>query len=371
MRARRPLIRVRLADGNPCWLASGYRTVRAVLSDRRFSSRYELLRLPQLASSATPLSPATMGDLTGIDPPDHTRYRRLLAGKFTVRRMRTLTARAEEITTEHLDIMERRGGPVDLVTAFAQPVPILMICELLGVPHSARDAFRRHAALLAAEGADLDDQRAALDALNSLIADLLAAKRTHPTDDLLSDLLTGTDLSGEELAGIGGFLLAAGLHTTSAMLGLGTFALLSHPAQAAALRADPGLSDSAVDELLRYLSIAHTAARSALEDVEVDGQVIRAGETVLLSVEAANRDPLRFDRPDTLDIRRKPVGHLAFGHGIHQCLGQQLARVELGVAYSGLLSRFPTLRLAVPPKDVPLRVSLDLYGVRELPVTWQ
>ena len=369
LRERSPLIRVRLSDGHPCWLATGYGTVRAILADRRFSSRYDLLHVPQNAGSGMPLPPATTGDLTGIDPPDHTRFRRLLAGRFTVRRMRELTGRVEEISAGRLDAMERHGGPVDLVTAFAQPVPALMICELLGVPDSARGMFLHHAALLAEEGTDVVAQQAALTELNGLVADLVTAKRARPTDDLLGDL-TRTDLSDEELAGLGGSLLAAGIHSTASMLALGTFALLTHPAQAAALRAEPRLRNSAVEELLRYLSITHTGVRSALEDVEVDGRIIRSGESVLLSAEAANRDPARFEQPGTLDIRRRALGHLTFSHGIHQCLGQQLARVELGVALTALLSRFPTLRLAVPPEEVRLRVSLDLYGVRELPVSW-
>ncbi|MGW7002153.1 cytochrome P450 [Streptomyces sp. NPDC054933] len=360
---------MRYPDGHLGWLATGHSVVRAIAADPRFSSRYELMHLPVPGGPVDGLPPATIGDLTGIDPPEHTRYRRLLTGKFTVRRMRELTARVEQITAEHLDAMERQGPPVDLVEAYAYPIPALMICELLGVPEPDRDAFQQRAAAVFDGESSLDEQIAAMNALGEFVHELVLAKRANPTDDLLSDLTTA-DLTEAELAGIGGFLLAAGLDTTANMIGLGTFALLSHPEQAAALRADPDLADQAVEELLRYLTIAHTGGRAALEDVELDGQLIKAGETVTVSLQAANRDPTRFPDPDTLDLHRKATGHLAFGHGIHQCLGQQLARVEMRVAFPALFTRFPTLRLAVPPEEVPLRPSMNIYGVHRLPVTW-
>jgi cytochrome P450 len=198
---------------------------------------------------------------------------------------------------------------------------------------------------------------------------LARTKREKPTDDLLSDL-TETDLTEAELAGIGAFLLGAGLDTTANMLGLGVFALLQHPDQLAAWRADPGLTDWAVEELMRYLTITPTGVRAALEDVEVGGHLIKAGESVALSVQAANRDPLRFPNPDSLDISRKASGHLGFGFGIHQCLGQHLARTEMRVALPALLTRFPTLRLAEPAENVPMRSDCDIYGVYRLLVEW-
>ncbi|QGV79481.1 cytochrome P450 [Streptomyces ficellus] len=369
LREREPLTRLRYPDGHLGWLATGYATVRAIAADPRFSSRQELMHFPIPGGPEGPLPPGTVGDMTAMDAPEHTRYRRLLAGKFTVRRMRQLTSRVEEITAQHLDAMERNGPAVDLVEAYAHPVPALMICELLGVPEADREVFKRRAAAISDPGSSLDEQVAAMTGLGEFVHELALAKRAHPTDDVLSDL-TGSDLTDAELAGVGSFLLAAGLDTTANMLGLGTFALLSHPEQAAALRADPGLADQAVEELLRHLSIVHTGIRTALEDVEMDGRLIRAGESVTLSVQAANRDPARFDDPDSLDLRRRATGHLAFGHGIHQCLGQQLARVEMRVAFPALFTRFPTLRLAVPPEDVPLRGAMGIYGVRSLPVTW-
>lgn len=369
LRERQPLTRLRYPDGHLGWLATGHATVRAIIADTRFSSRPELMHYPFPGMEDLELPPAAVGELTGMDQPEHTRYRRLLAGKFTVRRMRALTERVEQITAEHLDAMEGQGPSVDLVQAFAYPVPALMICELLGVPEAVRETFMKRAAAITAPEGTPEEQIAAFHGLGEFFRDLVEDKRAHPTDDVLGDLTT-SDLTDAELAGIAAFLLAAGLDTTANMIGLGTFALLTHPEQAAALRADPGLADQAVEELLRYLTITHTGVRTALEDVELDGQLIKLGESVTLSAQAANRDPARFEDPDTLDIHRKATGHLAFGHGIHQCLGQQLARVEMRVALPALFTRFPTLRLAVPPEEVPLRTDMNIYGVHRLPVTW-
>ncbi|NXY99509.1 cytochrome P450 [Streptomyces sp. BR123] len=354
-------------DGHEGWLVTGYGPAREVLADSRFSSRYELMHFPIPGGPEGTLPPAPVGDMTGMDAPGHTRYRRLLAGRFTVRRMRLLTARVEEITAERLEDMAHGGAEADLVTAFAQPIPALVICELLGVPFADRDTFQRLVHTLMSLDASPEDRFDAVAGLQQYMLDLVRAKQAAPTDDLLGDL-TASDLTEEELAGLGGFLLGAGLDTTANMLAHGTFALLAHPEQLAALRADPGLADSAVEELMRYLSVAHTMVRVALEDIELDGCTIKAGESVTLSVEAANRDPERFPDPDTLDIRRKATGQLGFGHGVHQCLGAQLARVEMRVALPALVSRFPALRLAVPAADVPLRTGMNIYGVHRLPV---
>ncbi|RSS66136.1 cytochrome P450 [Streptomyces sp. WAC06614] len=370
LRERSPLTRMTYPDGHVGWLATGYATVRSIMGDPRFSSRYELMHYPFPGGPEGPLPPAPVGDMTGMDAPEHTRFRRLLAGKFTVRRMRRLTERVEQITAEHLDALERRGPGTDLVEAFARPIPALMICELLGVPYADRARFQGHADTLMSMDAAPEERYAAMTGLQEYMAELVAAQRAEPSDDVLGDLARDSDLTDEELVGIGGFLLAAGLDTTANMIAHGTFALLSNPEQAAALRTDPDLAPQAVEELMRYLTVAPTGIKSALEDVELDGRLIRAGESVTLSFEAANRDPARFPAPDVLDVHRSATGHLGFGHGIHQCLGQQLARVELTVALPALLRRFPTLRLAVPAAEVPLRTGMNIYGVHRLPVTW-
>ncbi|WP_314612957.1 cytochrome P450 [Streptomyces stackebrandtii] len=370
LREESPLARMAYPDGHVGWLATGYSTVRAIMGDSRFSSRYELMHYPFPGGPEGPLPPAPVGDMTGMDAPEHTRLRRILTGKFTVRRMRLLSDRVAEITAEHLDAMERGGPGADLVEAFARPVPALMICELLGVPYADRDRFQGHADTIMSMDVSPEDRYAAYVGLQEYMAELVAAQRAAPGDDLLGDLARDSDLSDEELVGVGGFLLAAGLDTTANMIAHGTFALLTDPAQADALRTDPDLAPQAVEELMRYLTIAHTSVKSALEDVELEGRLIKAGESVTLSFEAANRDAERFPDPDVLDLRRKATGHLGFGHGIHQCLGQQLARVELTVALPALLRRFPTLRLDVPADEVPLRTDMSIYGVHRLPVTW-
>lgn len=372
VRARNPLVRMVFPDGHHGWLATGHRTVRAVLADPRFSARPELTH--SALADLGPLPPAPPGHFLNLDAPEHTRYRKLLTGRFTVRRMRRLAERMDRISTEYLDAMERAGGPVDLMTSFATPVPATMICELLGVPEPDRERFRYLIAGLVTAFNDpdtpVDRAFAAGEETQEYLRDLVAAKRARPADDLLSEL-AATDLSGSELTGVAVLLLIGGFETTANMLGLGTFALLRHPGQLAALRAAPGLADRAVEELMRYLSVVHTTTRSALADVDLDGQVIAAGETVALSLQAANRDPAVFADPDSFDLRRNPVGHLGFGHGIHQCLGLQLARIEMRTALPALISRFPELRLAVAADAIAMRPDrLGVRGVQQLPVTW-
>ncbi|MFH8405381.1 cytochrome P450 [Streptomyces sp. NPDC018019] len=365
-----PVSRYTFPGGEPGWLITGYDLVRSVLADPRFSSRRELMLHPTVDYGGIEVPPAPPGEFVLMDDPEHRRYRKPLMGKFTVRRMRLLTERVEQITADCLDAMEKTGPPADLVPAFARPIPAIIICELLGVPYEERGSFQAQVeSFMNGETSD-EDLIAAYTATQDYLAELVAAKRAHPTDDVLSDL-TDSDLTDEELKGISLVLLTAGLDTTANMLALGTFALLRNPAQLAALRAEPALADRAVEELLRYLSVAKTFMRTALEDVELGGHTLEAGTRVILSLNTANRDPERFAEPHVLDIRRQGGGHLAFGHGVHQCLGQQLARTEMRVAFSALVSRFPTLRLAVPAEEVELRPeAADIYGVKSLPVTW-
>ncbi|MEU8403608.1 cytochrome P450 [Nonomuraea sp. NPDC048892] len=370
-REQSPISRFTFPDGHQGWVVTGYDLTRSILADPRFSSRRELMRHhPVIDYSDIEVPPAPPGEFLLMDEPQHGRYRKPLVGKFTVRRMRLLTERVEQITAEHLDAMEKAGPTVDLVTAFAKPIPAIVICELLGVPYEDRGFFQDNIdKFLGGEASD-EEVGTAYVAVQQYLAELVAAKRANPTDDVLSDLLD-SDLTDEELQGMALILLSAGFDTTANMLALGTFALLQNPDQPAALRADPSLTDQAVEELLRYLTVAKQFFRVALEDVELGGHTITAGSTVVLALNAANRDPARFTDPHTLDIHRQDGGHLAFSHGIHQCLGQQLARVEMRVAFPALLNRFPTLRLAVPAEQVALRPEIaDIYGVKSLPVTW-
>ncbi|MGW5022791.1 cytochrome P450 [Streptomyces cacaoi] len=360
-----PISRYTHPGGQPGWMITGYDLVRSVLADPRFSSRTELANV---ADHEVPSAPP--GEFLHMDAPRHSRYRKLLVGKFAARRMRLLTERIEQITHDRLEAMEKAGPPVDMVPAFAKAIPATVICDLLGVPEQDRATFQEQVESFLGGETREDKLIEGYTATRYHLAELVRAKRANPTDDVLSDL-TDSDLSDEELQGVALLLLAAGFDTTANMLSLGTFALLHTPRQLAALRDDPALTDRAVEELLRYLSVAMTFMRTALEDVELGGRTIKAGTTVVLAYNAANRDPERFADPHVLDLHRQDGGHLAFGHGIHLCLGAQLARVEMRVAFRALLDRLPALRLAVPAEEVDLRpATADIYGVRSLPVTW-
>ncbi|MBB3724852.1 cytochrome P450 [Nonomuraea dietziae] len=376
LRDSQPLTRLAFPDGHVGWLVTGYDAARRVLADPRFSVRMDLKHSPLprrnvLAGSGDKPAP---GMFVVMDDPDHRRFRRLLTGQFTVQRMRRLEPRIVQITADHLDAMAKAGPPVDLVQAFALPIPSLVICELLGVPYEDHAFFQEQTAVAVDLEASVEQATVAAGRLTDYFADLVRHKRSSPTDDLLGGLITDSDLTDEELTTIGLALLIAGHETTANMLALGVFALLRHPGQLDAYRADTSLTDSAVEELLRYLTIIHrgSPSRAALADVELDGQLIRAGETVIIGLPAVNRDPARFADPDVLRLGREGARHhLAFGHGVHQCLGQQLARIEMRIGYRMLFERFPALRLAVPAAEISMREASLAYGVRRLPVTWE
>ncbi|TWP49168.1 cytochrome P450 [Lentzea tibetensis] len=339
-------------DGHEGWLATGRNAVRAVLADNRFSIRPDLMHFPFADTGGETAPPSPPGAFGDADPPEHTRYRRALTGQFTVRRMRQLTERIEEITAEHLTAMEKQGTTADLVPAFALPVPALMICELLGVPYTERERFQADAIMVTGSMADFAETGAAFVRLQEYMGELVTAKRVRPQDDLISGIV-GEDFTDEELVNMSLMLLGGGLDTTTNVFATGLLELLRSPELVAELRAKP---EEVVEELLRRTTIIPTLVRSALEDVEIDGQVIKAGDTVALSLETANLD--------------RSGNHIAFGHGIHQCLGQQLARVVLGIGFPALFEWFPKLRLAVPEAELPVRPHALVKGLLALPVRW-
>ncbi|MFI7119302.1 cytochrome P450 [Amycolatopsis sp. NPDC049868] len=374
LREARPVSPMVFPDGHEGWLVTGYDEVRQMMADTRFSSRQDIgiLHVPYETGmpAQTEPSPPMPGMFVAMDPPDHGRLRKRLTGAFTVKRMKQLEEHIVEITERQLDAMANLVPPIDLVKEFALPVPSLVICELLGVPYEDRESFQANSAQLMVRDQTLEEKMAAFIGMNTFLTELVTRKRETPGDDILSDLGRHEDLTIEELAGAAFLLLLAGHETTANMLALGTFALLEHPDQLAELRADPALLPGAVEELLRYLSVADIFFRYATEDLELGGETIRAGSTVVVSLLAANRDPRRFEHPDALDLHRNARGLLSFGHGIHQCLGQQLARIEMRAGFEGLLRRFPALALAVPAGEVKLKTDMNIYGVHELPVTW-
>jgi cytochrome P450 len=375
LREARPVSPLTFPDGHEGWLVTGYEAVRQMMADTRFSSRLDLdvvhvpFETPGMPVATEP-SPQLPGMFIAMDPPDHGRLRKRLTGAFTVKRMKQLEEHIAEIVEQQLDHLARLAPPVDLVKEFALPVPSLVICELLGVPYADRESFQANSAQFMVRDQTLEEKMGAYIALNTYLSELVTRKRSSPDEDILSDLARHEDLTIEELTGAAFLMLIAGHETTANMLSLGTFALLEHPAELAALAADPSLMPGAVEELLRYLSVADIFFRYATEDLSLGGETIPKGSTVVVSLLAANRDPERFPDPDVLDIRRNARGLLSFGHGVHQCLGQQLARIEMRAGFEGLLRRFPTLRLAVPAGEVKLRTDMNIYGVHALPVTW-
>ncbi len=357
--------------GGRAWLVARHDDVKEVLADATRFSNAGGLGLAQGTRNAEELARARAGQLLAMDPPEHGRLRRMLTPEFTVRRMRRLEPRIVEIVDEHLDALAAAGPPADLVSTFALPVPSLVICELLGVPYADRDGFQRRTARQLDLSLPVDERLALGLEGRAYMASLVARAQADPGEDMLGMLVRehGDDLTTDELIGIGNLLLIAGHETTSNMLGLGTLALLRHPEQLALVRDDPDAVAPAVEELLRWLSIVHTGvARTTTTEVEIAGRRIGPGELVLCSLPAANRG--HGTDPDRLDVKRGVPGHLAFGHGVHHCLGAPLARMEMRVAFPALLRRFPDLALAVPYEQVEFRAFHFIYGLRALPVTW-
>jgi cytochrome P450 len=364
------------AFGMKVHLVTRHDDVRAVLSDYEHFSN---ARPPGFVIPGAPAMPeeeqasARAGNLLGLDPPEHQRLRRMLTPEFNFRRIKRMEPRITEIVEDHLDAMEAAGAPADLVQHFALPIPSLVICELLGVPYSDRADFQTRSgrqldlSLPIAERMEL--QRQGREYMHSLVD----RARSHPGDDILGTLVRehGHELTDDELVGIAGLLLLAGHETTSNMLGLGTLALLRHPDQLIAVRDDPDAVGPAVEELLRWLSIVQTSIpRITTADVEIAGVPIPAGQLVFASLPAGNRDPEFTSSPDVLDIRRGAPGHLAFGHGVHHCLGAPLARMEMRIAWPALFRRFPELALAEDFEDVQFRSFHFIYGLRSLLVSW-
>ncbi|HEU5334138.1 MAG TPA: cytochrome P450 [Actinocrinis sp.] len=373
LRAQCPVAPVIAPSGDKVLLVTGYEEVRAVLSDPRFSREATLEPgAPRLAAP-----PQRFKSLLNLDPPEHARVRRLVSREFTPRRVALLRPRIRERAEALLDEMVRKGPPTDLVRAYSLPLPLSVICELLGVPYEDWTVFTEwSSALLATTGPAPERVAAGLASLRGYMSGLVAAKRAAPGDDLLSALVQSRDqddgsLDEEELVYLGISLLMAGHETTANQLSNSVFALLTRHRALAADLCDPERAPRAVDELLRlYMPGDEALLRIALEDVRLGGTVVPAGSGVLPSVAAANRDRLQFDAPAECDPDRPSNPHLAFGHGIHFCLGAGLARAEVEIALGALLRRLPDLRLAVEPESVRRTAGLLVTGVEALPIAW-
>ncbi|HXP57998.1 MAG TPA: cytochrome P450 [Streptosporangiaceae bacterium] len=370
LRQAGPVQRAVLAHGEPVWLITGHDDARALLADPRLSTDFFGVRA-LLPGAAGPYESPLSAHMLNTDPPAHTRLRSLVDQAFTTRNVARLRPRIEQIADELLDRLPV-GGPADLIEDYAVPLPVTVICELLGVPAGDRNDFRRWAKAIVST-VPPHVARESERSVSAYLTALIDAKRVSPADDLLSDLVHQTGegvLWPDELVRMAFLLLVAGLEKMVSLIGNGTLALLQHPAELARLRAAPGLLPAAVEEFVRYEGAIHIATiRFTTEPVTVRGQVIPADELVLISLLAANRDRDRYADPDTLDLTRAPAGHLAFGHGPHYCVGAPLARLEGEIAIGRLLRRFPALALAGEAGDLHWRGSLLVRSLSSLPVT--
>ncbi|KOX28597.1 MULTISPECIES: cytochrome P450 [unclassified Streptomyces] len=363
------LLRVRMPYGDPAWLATRYADARLVLGDRRFS-RAEAVKHDEPRQSEAQQDTGILG----MDPPGHTRLRTLVAKAFTVHQVEKLRPQVRELAHGFLDEMEAAGPPADLVESYALPIPVAVICRMLGVPEEDRPKFRVWSdAALSTSSLTAEEFWRSREELRAYMAALIEEHRARPRPDLMTGLIeardTGDRLTEPELVDLCVGILVAGHETTASQIPNFVHALLDHPDQLALLRERPDLIKGAVEELLRFVPLGSGAAfpRYATEDVEVGGTLVRAGEPVLVAIGAANRDALKFTGPGRLDVTRAGVQHLGFGHGVHHCLGAPLARLELQEAVLALLTRFPGLHLA---GDVRWKDRMLVRGPREMPVGW-
>lgn len=373
LREHEPVSRIQPPFGGVAWLVTRYEHARSVLSDPRFG------RAAATGPGVPRMTPEPGGaaSILFADPPEHSRLRRLVATAFSgraIQRMRTYIARTVD---DLLASMRRHGAPADLVEQFALPLPVKVICELLGVPHEDRHRFRTWVEPVMSSTAHTSEQiRTALDEFSDYLGDLVEARRASPTDDLVGSLIQARDeqgsLSEQELVTFIGVLLVAGQENTSNQLANSTYTLLSESGLFATLRNRPELVASAVEELLRFVVIGTgvTFARIAMTDVVLGETTIPKGDAVMVCLAAANRDPRVFADPETVQLDREPNPHLVFGPGIHHCLGASLARMELQEAIGALVRTLPTLRLSVAPEEVAWKAGLVVRGPVALPVAW-
>jgi cytochrome P450 len=360
-------------NGATVWAVSRHQDIKLAMTDPRISAA-----VPAHQGSAEHHGGTVPKVFPRMDDPEHAVLRRMLTKDFTVRRVNALRPEIEKMANGFIDRMVADGSTADLVEAYALPVPSLVISLLLGVPYPDHTFFQDITGVLMSRTATEQEKQQATGKIFGYLYELVARKEAEPDDALISRLiqehLTTGELTRETIAMNSFILLNAGHETTANMIGLGTLALLENPGTLARVRdaEDPKVIANAVEELLRYLTIVHSlVARVAKEDIEIGGTLVRAGEVLIMNLPAANRDPAFLDDPDTLDIGRNLRGHMAFGHGVHQCLGQTLARAELEIALPTLLRRLPNLRLAVPIEQIRFRNDMSIYGVHELPVTWE
>ncbi|OCB41620.1 cytochrome [Mycobacterium vulneris] len=370
------LFRVKIWNGSTPWLITGHEEARTLFADSRISVDDRIAGFPHWNEHMLSTVDKRPRSVFTSDAEEHTRFRRMLSKPFTFRRVEGLRTAIQKITDECIDEILAGPQPADLVAKLALPVPTVVISEMLGVPYEDHEFFQEHANAGLARYAAADAMQKGAMSLHQYLINLVEEKQANPSEDAVSDLaerVTAGEISVKEAAQLGTGLLIAGHETTANMIGIGILALLENPDQADFLRAadDPKVIANAVEELMRYLSIIQTGQRRvALEDIEISGETIRAGDGVIIDLSPANWDAKAYPEPDKLDLSRDASQQLGFGYGRHQCVGQQLARAELQIVFHTLLRRIPTLRLAIPLTEVPFKHDRLAYGVYELPVNW-
>ncbi|RSM88012.1 cytochrome P450 [Kibdelosporangium aridum] len=362
------------ADAETSWMATTHGAVRQVMGDHKsFSTRRRWHQRDEIGGTGIFRPRELVGNLMDYDPPEHTRLRQKLTPGFTLRKMQRMQPYIEQIVADRLDAMEQAGSPADLIEFVADEVPGAVLCELIGVPRDDRAMFMQlcHGHLDASRS---QKRRAAAgEAFSRYLLAMIARERKDPGEGLIGAVIAeyGDEATDEELRGFCVQVMLAGDDNISGMIGLGVLALLRHPEQIAAFQGDEQSAQRAVDELIRYLTVPYAPTpRIAMQDVIVASQMIKKGESVICSLPAANRDPALVPDPNRLDVTREPVPHVAFGHGVHHCLGAALSRLELRTVYTALWQRFPTLRLADPAKETNFRLTTPAYGVTSLLVAW-
>ncbi|MDK9496014.1 cytochrome P450 [Streptomyces katrae] len=372
LRGGAPLKRVRFFDGRSVWAVTGHAAARALLGDPRLSSDSENEAFPVPSERYVGLL-RRRTPLLGVDDPEHNRQRRLLIPSFTLKRTHAVRPRIQEIVDQLIDDMVAKGPKAELVGDFALPMPSKVICSMLGVPYEDHAFFEEQSRRLL-RGPELSDVEDARDRLEDYLRALIEAKQAEPGEGMLDDIIREQTAEGEfdaeELAGLAFILLIAGHETTANMVSLGAYTLLEHPERLAELRADPSLVPAVVEELMRYLSIVEGMLRVAVEDIEIAGETIRKDDGVVFSLSLVNRDESVYPRPDVLDWQRSARHHVGFGFGIHQCLGQNLARAEMEIALGTLITRLPGLRLDAPAQEIPFKPGDTIQGIVQLPVAW-
>ncbi|NED12988.1 cytochrome P450 [Streptomyces sp. SID9124] len=374
LRTQEPIARVTLPTKREAWVVTRYDDVRELLSDPRGSADIRRPNFPALGEGEQEAG-ARFRPFIRTDAPEHTKYRRMLLPVFTVRRVRAMRPAVQARVDEILDDMLAAGGPVDFVSAYANAVSTSVICELLGIPREDLEFFRDVTRISGSRTSTAEQVSEALGGLFGLLAELVGRRREEPRDDLISKLVTEQLVPGhvtmEQLLSTLGITINAGRETTTSMIALSTLLLLEQPELLEELRRDSSLMPAAVDELLRVLSVADSIPlRVAAEDIELSGRTIPADDGVIALLAGANHDPEQFDAPERVDFHRTDNHHVAFGYGVHQCVGQHLARLELEVALETLVRRVPTLRLAGGPEDVVVKHDSATFGLEEMRVTW-